>query len=222
MSTIPETSSRSTASMCSAACPSSPARDAWNGNILLIEPHHQLKATGNVLHVESRNSRGQTGGDIDDFIIDNVVIVYKMPDVSCDAPLGHRRSRGLRQDRAPAVDHEREGLRRHGGPGRPAQRIRAPDGVPAGRVARRLPQPARRLLGPGAHLQAQQISSTYNVVQFLDTPSGRTYLRPHGRRARPDPGAATHPLGRDHHRSRRPHAPRLGNLLSSMRSRSGR
>ena len=29
--------------------PASPARDAWNGNILLIEPHHQLRATGNVL-----------------------------------------------------------------------------------------------------------------------------------------------------------------------------
>jgi hypothetical protein len=41
--------------------PASPARDAWNGNILLIEPHHQLRATGNVLHVESRNSSG-TGG----------------------------------------------------------------------------------------------------------------------------------------------------------------
>jgi hypothetical protein len=26
--------------------PASPARDAWNGNILLIEPHYQLRATG--------------------------------------------------------------------------------------------------------------------------------------------------------------------------------
>jgi hypothetical protein len=55
--------------------PVSPARDAWNGNILLIEPHHQLKATGNVLRVESRTSSGESAGDVDDFIIDNVVIV---------------------------------------------------------------------------------------------------------------------------------------------------
>jgi len=57
--------------------PASPSRDTWNGNILLIEPRHQLRATGNVLHVESRNSSGGGGGNIDDFIIDNVVIVYK-------------------------------------------------------------------------------------------------------------------------------------------------
>ena len=55
----------------------SPDRDTWNGNILLIEPRHQLRATGNVLHVRSRNSSGGSGGNIDDFIIDNVVIVYK-------------------------------------------------------------------------------------------------------------------------------------------------
>ena len=66
--------------------PASPARDAWNGNILLIEPHHQLRATGNVLHVESRNSNGGSGNDIDDFIIDNVVIVYKIPDLSWPLP----------------------------------------------------------------------------------------------------------------------------------------
>ena len=66
--------------------PASPARDAWNGNILLIEPDHQLRATGNVLHVESRNSNGGSGNDIDDFIIDNVVIVYKIPDLSWTLP----------------------------------------------------------------------------------------------------------------------------------------
>jgi len=57
--------------------PASPAKDTWNGNIMLIAPHHQLKGTNNVLHVESRNNLGGGGGDIDDFIIDNVVIVYK-------------------------------------------------------------------------------------------------------------------------------------------------
>lgn len=57
--------------------PASPSRDTWNGNILLIEPQHQLQETDNVLRVESRNSTGGSGGDIDDFIIDNVVIEYK-------------------------------------------------------------------------------------------------------------------------------------------------
>ena len=57
--------------------PASPSRDTWNGNILLIEPHHGLKETGNILHVESRNTSGGGGGNLDDFIIDNVVIVYK-------------------------------------------------------------------------------------------------------------------------------------------------
>jgi len=57
--------------------PVSPSRDAWNGNILLVEPRHRLQEAGNVLHVEARNSSGQTVGDIDDFIIDNVVIEYK-------------------------------------------------------------------------------------------------------------------------------------------------
>lgn len=57
--------------------PASPNRDTWNGNILLIAPRHKLKATNNVLHVESRNEDSGTGGDRDDFIIDNVVIAYK-------------------------------------------------------------------------------------------------------------------------------------------------
>jgi len=57
--------------------PASPSNDAWNGNILLVEPRHRLKATGNELHVEARNTSGGGGGNIDDFIIDNVVIMYK-------------------------------------------------------------------------------------------------------------------------------------------------
>ncbi len=57
--------------------PVSPSRDTWNGNILLIESRHQLNPANNVLHVESRNASGGGGGPIDDFIIDNVVIVYK-------------------------------------------------------------------------------------------------------------------------------------------------
>ena len=57
--------------------PASPARDAWNGNTMLVESHHQLKEAGNVLHVEARNSSGESGGNLDDFILDNIVIVYK-------------------------------------------------------------------------------------------------------------------------------------------------
>src|SRR6185295_15209461 len=60
--------------------PASPARDAWNGNVVLIERHHQLKATGNVLRVEARRSDGGSDGDVDDFILDNVVITYKTVD----------------------------------------------------------------------------------------------------------------------------------------------
>ena len=57
--------------------PASPARDSWNGNILLIGSHHKLTATNNVLHVESQNKNGGGSGDIEDFIIDNMVIMYK-------------------------------------------------------------------------------------------------------------------------------------------------
>lgn len=62
--------------------PVSPSRDTWNGNVLLVEPHHQLRATGNVLHVEARNTSGGADGDIDDFIIDNVILQYKTLELS--------------------------------------------------------------------------------------------------------------------------------------------
>jgi hypothetical protein len=57
--------------------PASPSKDTWNGNILLVASRHKLTPTGNILHVESRNRGGGGGSDIDDFILDNVVIVYK-------------------------------------------------------------------------------------------------------------------------------------------------
>jgi hypothetical protein len=56
--------------------PVSPSKDTWNGNIMLIRPG-VLRETNNELHIESRNSSGSSGGDIDDFIIDNVVALYK-------------------------------------------------------------------------------------------------------------------------------------------------
>jgi hypothetical protein len=52
-----------------------------------------------------------------------------------------------------------------------------------------------------AHLQARMISSTYNVVEFLDTPVGPDLLRPHGGRAGRNPRARGPSLGRDDHQS---------------------
>jgi hypothetical protein len=57
--------------------PASPSGDTWNGNIMLVEKDAKLKSTGNTLTIGSRNPSGQLGGEIDDFIIDNVVISYK-------------------------------------------------------------------------------------------------------------------------------------------------
>jgi hypothetical protein len=48
----------------------------WMSHVLLVEPRHALKATGNVLHVESKAATA-SGSDIDDFILDNMVIMYK-------------------------------------------------------------------------------------------------------------------------------------------------
>ena len=45
--------------------------NTWSANIMLLETRHELKAVDNILHVES-------GGN--DFIIDNVVILYKTID----------------------------------------------------------------------------------------------------------------------------------------------
>lgn len=56
--------------------PVSPNEDAWNGNVLLIGANI-LRPSGNVLHIESRNMSGGSGEDIDDFILDNVVVMYK-------------------------------------------------------------------------------------------------------------------------------------------------
>lgn len=81
----------------SGGLPVSPSRDSWNGNVLLVEPHHQLRAKGNVLRVEARNLGGGTSGDIDDFIIDNVVVQYKTLDLSHQG-IFNVRSYGARGD----------------------------------------------------------------------------------------------------------------------------
>jgi len=64
--------------------PVSPSRETWNGNVLLVERHHNLRETGNVLRVESRNDSGGVDGAIDEFIIDNVVIQYKTAELSSE------------------------------------------------------------------------------------------------------------------------------------------
>jgi hypothetical protein len=56
--------------------PVSPNTDAWNGNVMLIGAN-VLRQSGNELHIESRNMNGGTDGNIDDFILDNVVVMYK-------------------------------------------------------------------------------------------------------------------------------------------------
>jgi hypothetical protein len=64
---------------------------AWAGQVLLIRPG-VLKPARNILKVESRNSSGTTGGDIDDFVLDNVTVLYHTiacglgPPISQDRP----------------------------------------------------------------------------------------------------------------------------------------
>ena len=56
--------------------PKSPSRNAWNGNVVLINPNW-LKEHGNELYIGSLNSEGTLSRDIDDFVMDNVVVLYK-------------------------------------------------------------------------------------------------------------------------------------------------
>jgi hypothetical protein len=131
-----------------------------------------LKATGNVLHVESRTSSGGSAGDIDDFIIDNVVIVYKSPDVSLPSATADLAA-FLKKELLPSITN----VKGSGDEADPADRhneyvLPTESQLAAWRGV------FRRLLAVSwaqAHLEAKRISSTYNVVQFLDTLSGRTH-----------------------------------------------
>jgi hypothetical protein len=60
----------------SGGIPVSPSKDTWNGNIMLIA-RGALRETNNVLHVEAVSEGSILGPDLDDFIIDNVVVLYK-------------------------------------------------------------------------------------------------------------------------------------------------
>jgi hypothetical protein len=154
--------------------PASPARDAWNGNILLVERHHQLKATGNVLRVEARRADGGSTGDVDDFIIDNVVIVYKTLDVVAEMPTA---TGDLGAFLATELIESITNVRGSGSGANAADQhneyvLPTPDQLASWRGV------FQSLLAGAwsrAHVQAQAISSTYNVVRFFDTPSGRTH-----------------------------------------------
>jgi len=155
--------------------PASPARDAWNGNILLLEPHHQLRATGNTLHVESRNFRGGRGGDIDDFIIDNVVIMYKIPDFSLPLPTATGDfATFLTKELLPSISNVR-GSGRGANPADQHNQYALPTASQLASWRAVFQSLLAGAWGP-AHRLARMISSTYNVVQFLDTPTGRTYF----------------------------------------------
>jgi hypothetical protein len=50
---------------------------AWTSNTMLVESRHRLQPTDNVLHVFATNPPGTPATNVDDFILDNIVIVYK-------------------------------------------------------------------------------------------------------------------------------------------------
>jgi IgA Peptidase M64 len=50
--------------------------EAWAGQVLLVSAN-VLRPADNVLHIEARTTSGGTSGNLDDFVIDNVVLFYK-------------------------------------------------------------------------------------------------------------------------------------------------
>jgi hypothetical protein len=154
--------------------PVSPARNAWNGNILLIEPHHQLRASGNVLRVEARTSDGGSAGDVDDFVLDNAVLMYKslgaappLPSATGDL------ATFLTAELLPSIANVRgSGAGANAADQRNEYVLPTPAQLEAWRaVFRSLVDRA----WDRAHAQAKAISTTYNVVRFVDTPSSRTH-----------------------------------------------
>jgi hypothetical protein len=153
--------------------PVSPARDSWNGNILLIEARHRLKPTGNILRVESRDASGGVTGSLDEFIIDNVVLVYKTPDASLLPTVTDDLAAFVKTELLPSITS----VQGSGSSAVPADQhneyvIPSASQLGAWRVV------FRSLLAGAwtdANVQVKTISSTYNVVRFLDGPSRRTY-----------------------------------------------
>ena len=153
--------------------PVSPARDSWNGNILLIEPRHRLKATGNILRVESRDASGGASGSLDEFIIDNVVLVYKTPDAVTLPTVTGDLAAFIKAELLPSI----ASVKGSGASADPDDQhneyvLPTASQLGAWRVV------FRSLLAGAwgdAHVQAKTVSSTYNVVRFLDAPSQHTY-----------------------------------------------
>ena len=56
--------------------PVSRSNDDWTGNILLISPN-VLREANNSLRIGARDDRGSILGNVDDFVVDNVVVMYK-------------------------------------------------------------------------------------------------------------------------------------------------
>jgi hypothetical protein len=55
--------------------PVSRSNNDWNGNVIIIPPN-VLRTGANTLRIEARDSSGGTG-DEDEFVVDNVVVLYK-------------------------------------------------------------------------------------------------------------------------------------------------
>ena len=68
--------------------PTTSGDEGWAGQVMLVPPH-VLKPGTNVLHVEARDIGGGAG-DLDDFVIDNAVVLYKTIKPVCSC--GHRQS----------------------------------------------------------------------------------------------------------------------------------
>lgn len=156
------------------ALPASPARDAWNGNVLLVERHHQLQATGNVLRVEARRSDGGSDGDVDDFILDNIVIIYKTLDVVAQLPTAAGDLGAFLTSELIGSINNVKGS----GSGADPEHQRNEYVLPTPGQLASWRMVFRSLLAGDwsqAHTQAKLISSTYNVVQFFDTLSDRIH-----------------------------------------------
>jgi hypothetical protein len=63
----------------------------WTGNVMLVRPG--VLQENNILRLGARASNGSILGDVDDFVIDNVVIVFKTKRSVLDAIRRLRRPR---------------------------------------------------------------------------------------------------------------------------------
>jgi hypothetical protein len=122
--------------------------------------------------VESRNALGGSGDDIDDFIIDNVVITFKIEEPTLPTFTGDLAA-FVKTELIPSITNV-------SGSGSNADLADRHNEyvLPTASQLSSWRAVFRSLLAGSwlsAHLQARMISSTYNVVQFFDTPSGQTY-----------------------------------------------